>query len=145
MELTPIKVRGRGRQKKASRPPDPRGIMEKRKRTQDVGSGDDVDGRPPKRFRSKKPLAPIEALPVELLERIILMSRNLNFLLSSLRIGKRFSHPYFLTELLEAAFGPTWDELFAHPDTDNMIRNPTFNPPGDPQFQVRHTLYIHYV
>ncbi|KAK3311344.1 uncharacterized protein B0T15DRAFT_489954 [Chaetomium strumarium] len=139
MELTPIKVRGRGRQKKAWRPPEPRRIMEKRKRkrTQDGAIPmHDVDGLPRKRCKSKKPPAPIENLPVELLERIILLSRNLKFLFSSLRIGKRFSHPQFLTELVEAAFAPTWDELFAHPDTNGMVRNMTVNVPGDPEFQT---------
>ncbi|KAK4236307.1 hypothetical protein C8A03DRAFT_45685 [Achaetomium macrosporum] len=139
MELTPIKVKGRGRQKKAWRPPDPRRVMEKRKRTQDDGPVEGADGWCPKRFKSKKPPAPIENLPVEILERIILMSRNLNVLFSSVRIGKRFSHPHFLTEVVEEAFGPTWDKLFAHPRTRKMMLRHAdqrvFDLPGDPVFQ----------
>ncbi len=141
MKLTPIRVKGKGVPKQKPRPPGPQRAM-KRSRDEDGGGNDSSRHRP---FQSRKPAAPIEELPTEVLERIIFLSGNLNLLRSSLRLGYRFSAPSFLTELLGAAFAPTWDALLGH--TANLInshygsysrsREYTKQLPGDPDFQVR--------
>ncbi|KAJ4298552.1 hypothetical protein N0V88_003582 [Collariella sp. IMI 366227] len=78
-------------------------------------------------------------LPTELLERIIFMSRNLNILRSSLRISYRFSSRPFLTELVEAAFAPTWNMRFGDHRAEIILHHgdgvPPDRVPGDPDFQ----------
>ena len=146
MKLTPIRVKGKGGLKQKPKPPAPqRGI--KRSRDDDGGGSSGVgnDGSRRRPFQSRKPAAPIEELPTEVLERIIFLSGNLNFLRSSLRLGYRFSSPSFLTELLGAAFAPTWDALLGH--TAQLINSHRGSysktseyikqMPGDPDFQVR--------
>jgi hypothetical protein len=143
MELTPIKVKGKGGgQKKTWRPPAPQRAA---KRPRDEAEGDEAgDDRPrSRRFRSKRPAAPVEELPTEILETIILMSQNLNFLRSSLRIGYRFSSPSFLTELLKAAFEPTWQMWLGYHRARIPFKVYTskggpdrYRIPGDPDFQV---------
>ncbi|KAL2198688.1 hypothetical protein P885DRAFT_76292 [Corynascus similis CBS 632.67] len=115
MKLTPIKIKGKAGPKKTWKPPaDPDRKGKKRRRDENEDDGT-VSGQPfQRRFKARKPAEPIEELPTEILERIIFMSRNLNFLRSSLRIGYRFSSPSFLTELLEAAFAPTLDLWFGY-------------------------------
>lgn len=141
MELTPIKVKGKGGgQKKTWRPPAQQRVA---KRPRD-DAGDDTgdDGPRRRRFKSKRAAAPIEDLPTEILENIIIKSRNLNFLRSSLRIGYRFSSPSFLTELVKAAFGPTWQVwLGYHMDRTRATNNAArwmerYGIQGDPDFQV---------
>lgn len=147
MKLTPIKIKGKAGQPKKRTPPGP-AQQSKRQRDDRDGGNDSKDGPCRRRFRSKRPAAPIEELPTELLERIILMSQNLNVLRSSLRIGYRFSSPAFLTELLEAAFAPTWGVWFGYdkevvcsPDEEilqDLGNSRTLDPnwvPGDPDFQ----------
>lgn len=144
MELTPIRIKGKRGQKKSQpkkwKPPIPQQSSKKRKgeSTTDI---DPEDGRRRKRFKSKKPAAPIEELPTELLERIIFMSRNLNILRSSLRISYRFSSRPFLTELVEAVFAPTWDMRFGDHRAEIILHHgdgvPPDRVPGDPDFQVR--------
>ncbi|KAL2180836.1 uncharacterized protein P884DRAFT_49776 [Thermothelomyces heterothallicus CBS 202.75] len=117
MKLTPIKVKGKAGPRKTWKPPTDRTRKAKRRRDEEdeKEGGDDGGDRPPRRrFKARKPAEPIEELPTEILERIIFMSRNLNFLRSSLRIGYRFSSRSFLTELLEAAFAPTLDLWFGY-------------------------------
>lgn len=120
MKLTPIQVKGKGGhkkgcQKKTWRPPDPQRVA-KRERDENMTGDDGEDGlRRRRRREMKKPAARVELLPTEILERIIFMSENLNFLRSSLRIGYRCSSRSFLTELLEAAFSPTWEVWFGCP------------------------------
>jgi hypothetical protein len=138
MKLTPIKVKGKG-QKKPWRPP---GLPRATKRRRDADEGDSNRDEPRRtRFKSKRPAAPIEELPTEVLERIIFMSRNLNFLRSSLRIGYRFSSTSFLSELLEAAFAPTWDMWYGHDrhvaSCDHEYLLDPDRIPGDADFQVR--------
>ncbi len=119
--------------------------MKRSRDEDDGGSGGGInDGSSRRPFQSRKPAAAIEELPTEVLERIIFLSGNLNVLRSSLRLGYRFSSPSFLTELLGAAFAPTWDALLGH--TANLInshhssysksREYTKEMPGDPDFQV---------
>ncbi|KAK4124990.1 hypothetical protein N657DRAFT_670842 [Parathielavia appendiculata] len=142
MKLTPIKVKGKGSQKNPWKPPSLTHVA-KRKRDDDEKCDNRGYELRRMRFKSKKPAAPIEELPTEILERIILMSRNLNFLRSSLRIGYRFSSATFLTELLEAAFAPTWDIRYGLSiPTSTMLDMPgghwtipEFLIPGDPDFQ----------
>lgn len=105
MKLTPIKVKGKSGQKTAWTAPK---LQHSPKRERSDGEGAPRRRRP----KTKRPAALIEQLPTEILERITTMSRNLNFPRSSLRIGYILSDKSFLTELLVAAFGPTWDLWF---------------------------------
>ncbi|KAL2020963.1 hypothetical protein VTK56DRAFT_7737 [Thermocarpiscus australiensis] len=91
--------------------------MLNRERTDDIAAveNEDQDRRRRKRLRPRRPAALVEQLPTEILERIAFMSENLNFLRSSLRIGYLLSSKSFLTELLAAAFAPTWDQWFGCP------------------------------
>ncbi len=99
-----------------------------------------------KLFKARSPPAPIEALPTEILEPIIFMSGNLNFLRSSLRIGYRFSSPSFLTELCITAFAPTWDMWFGYnrdeigPSHVHLLDPAQVQ--GNPDFQVCHPSHI---
>ncbi|KAK4043757.1 hypothetical protein C8A01DRAFT_32076 [Parachaetomium inaequale] len=151
MKLTPIKVKGKAAPKKTWKPPAVQpALPTKRQRDEDEGGGGndgtvgtDSTNNPRRRrryFKPKKPAAPVEQLPAEILERIILMSRNLNFLRSSLRIGYRFSSRVFLTELLEAAFAPTWDMWFGYPRDVVLHHRKGVSDsalvPGDPDFQT---------
>lgn len=81
-----------------------------------VGSTSDRDAsKRTKRQKTRKPGATIEQLPNEILERIAVMSENLNFMRSSARIGLRLSNHSFRLELMISAFGPTWDQWFGIP------------------------------
>lgn len=155
MKLTQIKVKGKAGPRKTWKPPTGgRTGNSKRRRDEEdeKQSGEEGSNRPPRRrFKARKPAAPIEDLPTEILERIIFMSRNINFLRSSLRIGYRFSTRSFLTELLEAAFAPTLDLWFGYKARQvappsrrrkgvSWGNNRWLLPewvPGEPDFQVR--------
>ena len=118
---TPIKVKGKGARKRAWAPPDPNRFKQvKRQRLNDedtlseestdrIQSGSSSASIRPKRVKTKKPAALIEQLPTEIIEHIFLLSENLNFPKSSLRIGYILSHPSLLLELTVAAFTPTWE------------------------------------
>ncbi|KAK4145331.1 uncharacterized protein C8A04DRAFT_10667 [Dichotomopilus funicola] len=159
MKLTPIKVKGKLAHKKTWKPPEKPAAQASKKRQskkrQRDADGDDIPQPLQRRFKSSKPAAAIEELPTEILERIIIMSRNLNFLRSSLRIGYRFSSRSFMSELLVAAFEPTWEMWLGYPKSDAILRctrervrfnnrmleavnYPLLKPesvPGDPDFQ----------
>ncbi|KAK3900186.1 hypothetical protein C8A05DRAFT_17474 [Staphylotrichum tortipilum] len=137
---TEVKVKGKGRQHQPWRPPPPRRVVKRRRDDDDETADDSSQGsRRRKTFQSKSPPAPIEGLPTEILEPIIFMSQNLNFLRSSLRIGYRFSSASFLTELCITAFAPTWAMWFGyhqdeiHPDHAYLL-DPT-RVQGNPDFQ----------
>ena len=149
MKLTPIKVKGKAGQLKKWKPPPEPARRSKRRRYYYDQRNDSKDGPRRRKFKSKRPAAPIEELPTEILERIILLSRNLNILRSSFRIGYRFSSRAFLTELLEAAFAPTWGLWFGYDKNvvcswdehslqelgNSRVLDPDWVP-GDPDFQV---------
>lgn len=155
MKLTPIKVRGKSAQKKTWKPPENPAVQASKKPRRNEDGNDDPQPLH-KRFRSRKPAAAVEELPTEILERIIIMSKNLNFLRSSLRVGYRFSSPSFMSELLGAAFEPTWEmwlgyskdtvvsdviqkRLVAFRSRPGPVNCPLLEPesvPGDPDFQV---------
>lgn len=143
MKLTPIRVKGKGGQKKIWKAPDPQRVL-KRQRSDD-GTGDDSEGgKRRRRLGTKKPPAPIELLPSEILERIFFMSMNFNFLRSSYRLGYRFSSKSFLVGLVEDAFAPTWDLWFGCPRSqirsyDGFLRDhERFG--GDPSTQVSNSI-----
>lgn len=69
-------------------------------------------------LRKGKRTAPLEQLPPEVLQQIFLMSENLSFPRSSLRIGRLLSARTFLLELIVAAFRPAWDVWFGCPKKD---------------------------
>lgn len=110
--LTPLKVKGKGPRKKAWAPPDPGRFKRiKRKQQQEDHDDDinDVSRNKATKRRRKKHIPHIEQLPNEILEQIFLLSENLNFPRSSLRIGFALSHPSLLLELTVGAFTPTWE------------------------------------
>jgi hypothetical protein len=140
MTLTPIRIKGKGGQKKTWKAPDPQRVL-KRQRSEDATGDGDKDGtRHRRRLRTKRLAAPIELLPSEVLERILFMSMNFNFLRSSRRIGYRFSSRSFLTGLLVDAFAPNWELWFGCP-LDKIrsyyrYRWDYQRVGGDPEFQV---------
>jgi len=142
MALTEVKVKGKARPHNPWRPPPPRRPMKRRRDDDDETADDSSQGSRRKIFKAKAPPAPIEELPTEILEPIIFMSGNLNFLRSSLRIGYRFSSTSFLTELCIAAFAPTWDMWFGyHRDEISSHHAYLWDPAhvqGNPDFQVCH-------
>lgn len=100
MYLTPIKVRGKGApatRRVSSQPPSKPG---------EDGDNESVTS-------AKKPIvkkAPIERLPLEILEQIFLDSSELNFPRSSLRIGYMLSSRSCLLRLVISVFAPTWSD-----------------------------------
>ncbi|GAB1312219.1 hypothetical protein MFIFM68171_02429 [Madurella fahalii] len=138
MKLTPIKIKGKAGQKTARGAPKTQHYR-KRGRSDSAMSHDNVDAPRHRRLKTKRPAALIEQLPTEILERITIMSQNLNFPRSSLRLGYILSDRSFLTDVLVTAFGGTWDlwfgrllrNIFAHCTFTNGY--PQFG--GDPAFQ----------
>lgn len=142
MKLTPIKIKGKAGQKAVGRAQTPQSTR-KRERSRDT-DGDDGEKRPRhKRVKAKRPPALIEQLPTEILEHIAILSQNLNFPRSSLRIGRILSNKSFLTELVVGAFAPTWDLWFGRTvdsgyqsvhfreeDRDRIAGNPVFQVKG---------------
>lgn len=108
-KFTPLKVRGK--RGASNQPPQPtKHCLEYiLSETADPASN-------PKRRRRIKPRragsALIERLPLEVLEQIFLLSKNLNFPRSSLYIGRILSERVTLLRLVVEAFGPTWDLWF---------------------------------
>ncbi|KAL2263096.1 hypothetical protein VTK26DRAFT_8254 [Humicola hyalothermophila] len=116
MKLTPIRVRGKGGKKTLWTAPDPQRILKRKRIDYAISDDSESDAKRRRRLRTtKKPAAPIELLPSEVLERILFMSRNFNLLRSSSRIGYRFSSRSFLIGLVEDAFAPTWEVWFGCP------------------------------
>ncbi|KAK3330974.1 hypothetical protein B0H66DRAFT_545407 [Apodospora peruviana] len=120
MPLTPLKVKGKGPRPKPWAPPDP-ARFKRRKRENlnedDMKEATDAASQGSKRRRrlKTKPAALIEQLPTEILERIFILSANLNFPRSSLRLGLFLSHKSCLSELIVAVFSPTWELWFGCP------------------------------
>ncbi len=132
MELTPIRVRGKKR-----RPSEDKALATRPLKRRET---DPVNQRPKKKRR--KPLSLEERLPLEVLERIFLMSQNLNFPRCSRRIGYLLSSRSLLLELLITAFGPTWDNWFGCVSSDvssywGYTSQYAAHFGGDPEFQVR--------
>lgn len=98
MELTPIKIRGKGPRKKGWRPP--------KKQRSLTGT---PAASPSPKIRGMEGAAPIEKLPIEIVERIFLLSGNLDLPRASLRIGYNLSGRSSLLRLLLANYAPTWD------------------------------------
>jgi hypothetical protein len=119
MQLTPIRIKGkRGNPPKPKwRPPDSSLIAKRRREAIEVGdeadtsSNRDASGHS-KRQRAIKPPATIETFPPEILERITVMSENVNFVRSSLRISRLLTHRSFYLQLLLNSFRPTWNQWF---------------------------------
>ncbi|EFX02005.1 actin cortical patch protein [Grosmannia clavigera kw1407] len=67
---------------------------------------------PPTRRRVRRRSTPFDSrLPFEILERIFLLSENLNLARASPLLGFRLSSRGTLAELVVAAFGPTWEHI----------------------------------
>jgi len=103
MELTPIHVRGKRRAPGEAKRPTGRPL--KRKEKEHGGNQHCAKKR-------KRQLSMEEKLPLEILERIFLLSGNLSLPRCSGRIGYLLSNRNVLMELIITAFGPTWDMWF---------------------------------
>ncbi|OAA62500.1 hypothetical protein SPI_04040 [Niveomyces insectorum RCEF 264] len=91
---------------------------------------------PSSRRRPRQRLALLEdRLPLELLERIFVLSQNVNLALCSRRLGRLLSGRATLLEMVLAAFAPTWDRCFGQ-RVDQIVSADRDNPPGDPAFQT---------
>jgi len=126
MNLTPLKVRGKGPRKVGYKQPDP-------KRQKLSGSMASVT--------KKVPADPIEVFPKEILETIMLFAKEPDFLYASphayrLLRGDRS----FLARMVLQAFEETWDlwlglqRAQVHSDTGWYQDAARFG--GDPEFQV---------
>ncbi|KAK4181774.1 hypothetical protein QBC36DRAFT_317229 [Triangularia setosa] len=141
MNLTPIKVKGRGR-KQAWRPPDPSRIKSSRRERDGEDDHDNVQNHSSKSSKRPKLSAAtimepkLERLPPEILWPIAVMSQNLNLLKTNQALRKSLSSKSFLLELAVGAFRPTWDRYFGRPR--HLMDPDEYTPrrfPGDPQFQ----------
>ncbi|KAK1846655.1 actin cortical patch protein [Colletotrichum chrysophilum] len=135
MKLTPIRVRGK--RKAASSPSTPQPAQKRRSRL-------------PAR-RDTKRATPVEHMPLEILERILLFSENLNLLRCNNRIGALLSGRGTLINVIISAFHSTWDCWFgvdrhtiktvlkrgATDESRSFRRYEKFPElfPGDPEFQ----------
>ncbi|KAK0659778.1 hypothetical protein QBC41DRAFT_331287 [Cercophora samala] len=140
MNLTPIKVKGRGR-KPAWQPPDPSRIKSSRRRDAE-DDHDNVKSNSSRSSKRSKKSAPemsrLESLPAEILWPIAVRSQNPDLM----RVNKFLRHVLsarsFALEMTVAAFGPTWDVYFGRPKSRISSRRDDYEisqSPGDPQFQ----------
>ncbi|KAK2060914.1 hypothetical protein LY76DRAFT_590964 [Colletotrichum caudatum] len=138
MQLTPIKVRG-----KRGKPPSSKATTKQpvKKRPSRLSS----------RLSVKRKSLLERQLPLEIIERIFVLSENLNFPRCSPLVGRLLSGRSTLVNILIAAFHPTWDCWFgvdrralktvlkrdATEDSQRVWRHentPEFFP-GNPEFQ----------
>ncbi|KAI1392431.1 uncharacterized protein F4822DRAFT_129360 [Hypoxylon trugodes] len=119
MELTPLKVRGKGRRLDAPT------AAPRRKRRKI---------KPKNLLESRMEKASwLEKVPLEIMEQIFWLSGNVNLPRSSPLIGKLLSGKSTLRETLISAFDPSWDWYFGV--TGIMDYNDILLDIGDPEFQ----------
>jgi hypothetical protein len=149
-KLTPIKIRGKGPRKKAWQPPPPKSSKldsKKRSRCSAEENDDTADSSSLPRKRRKEKLAlkkaagaPIEQLPKEILEMVLLCSQNVYFPKASHRIGCVLSGESTLMRVVLSAFEPTWDVWFGALPREvqgyHEWRRDSERLGGDPKFQV---------
>ncbi|KAK4229005.1 hypothetical protein QBC38DRAFT_473454 [Podospora fimiseda] len=114
MKLTPMRIRGKRGQPPKNKwaPPDPEGYAKRKREAAQAQNGGDCSKVKRQKVTDRKSFpAPVETLPTEILERITIMSENVNFVRSSARIGRLLSHRSFYLQLLLGCFRPTWDNL----------------------------------
>ncbi|KAL2757847.1 hypothetical protein ACRALDRAFT_207092 [Sodiomyces alcalophilus JCM 7366] len=139
MDLTPIKVRGKKLSKVTARH---RAALAKRRAAAEASAAATTeDGETTKRRPVTRKKSLLERqLPLEILERIFLLSENVAFPRSSPLLGRLLSGHGTLIAALIAAFGPTWDAHFGV----NRHQIQSFSGdhlvpclcPGNPDFQV---------
>ncbi|KAI1642853.1 uncharacterized protein F4817DRAFT_351850 [Daldinia loculata] len=122
MELTPIKVRGKRRRGIEA------AVATPKKRSKVVGKSKLHKSR---RSRESK-ASYLEKIPLEILERILWYSENVNLPRSSPLIGRLLSGRSTLRETFIVAFQPTWDSWFGCIGDRNDSTRPT---EGNPDFQ----------
>ncbi|KAI0848471.1 hypothetical protein F5Y00DRAFT_238409 [Daldinia vernicosa] len=122
MELTPIKVRGKRRLGNEAVVATPK------KKSKTVGKSKLHKSR---RSRESK-ASYLEKIPLEILERILWYSENVNLPRSSPLIGRLLSGRSTLRETFIVAFQPTWDAWFGCVGDRNDSTRPT---EGNPDFQ----------
>ncbi|WYZ39293.1 hypothetical protein EsH8_III_001207 [Colletotrichum jinshuiense] len=139
MQLTPIRVRGKRGKAASSRSPTKQPAQ---KRT----------SRLAERLSYKRKSLLERQLPLEIIERIFVLSENLNFPRCSPLVGRLLSGRSTLVNLVIAAFHPTWDCWFgvdrrtiktvlkrgAAGDSRRVWQYESFPElfPGDPELQV---------
>lgn len=106
MELTPIRIPGKRRQKGA-----PPLVFVTRKKDDD---GTRKKKRQKTTAKARKPKASYleRQLPLEIVERIFWASENVNFARSGPRVGQLLSGASTRRETFLRAFAPTWDVWF---------------------------------
>ncbi|KAK2001072.1 hypothetical protein LX36DRAFT_570938 [Colletotrichum falcatum] len=138
MPLTPIKVRGKRGNAPSSKAPTKQLA---KKSTSRLSC----------RFSVKRKSLLERQLPLEIIERIFVLSENLNFPRCSPLVGRLLSGRSTLVNLLIAAFHPTWDcwfgvdrralkivlKRYATQESRRVWRHDNFPEffPGDPEFQ----------
>ena len=142
MILTPIRIRGKRKSKTSStsNPPSalrdtlnpPPGRAKKMKRSISTVLADR-----PSRYRPS-----LDALPAEILEKILLYSANLSLPRAASHIGAKLSGRVTLLRFFIWAFHDTWNQWFGIPVRSDVLFGPEIKHPerklcdGDPVLQV---------
>lgn len=142
MELTPIRIPGKRRQKGASPI-----VFAARKDKRREENGTHKKKRQ-KTTKARKPKASYleRQLPLEIVERIFWASENVNFARSGPRVGQLLSGASTRRETFLRAFAPTWDVWFgcARGSPDEGVRIASYHDwrqdaarfGGNPEFQA---------
>ena len=131
MELTPIKVRGK-RQRGGN---EVAVVVPEKRRKASVKSKLQRSQRSQRSRESKASY--LEKIPLEILERILWYSENVNLPRSSPLVGRLLSGHSTLRETFIVAFQPTWDAWFGSVGHRDDLTRPT---EGNPEFQVSSNL-----
>ena len=79
-------------------------------------------------------MAALEKLPIELLQKVFLLSMNLDLPRSSPIIAGKLSGEHTYIQFLTLVFGPTWEWDYSMRTNDVILMSD--DPPGDPKLQV---------
>lgn len=149
MTLTPIRIRGKRKTKASSTSNPPSALSDslnphltarakKMKRSISTVLAD----------RSSRYRASLDALPAEILEKILLYSTNLALPRAAPHIGAKLSGRATLLRLFIWTFHDTWNQWFGIPVRGDIFFGPEIKNPelricdGDPVLQVRLLIYL---
>lgn len=149
MTLTPIRIRGKRKTKASSTSNPPSALRDslnphltarakKMKRSISTVLAD----------RSSRYRASLDALPAEILEKILLYSTNLALPRAAPHIGAKLSGRATLLRLFIWTFHDTWNQWFGIPVRGDIFFGPEIKNPelricdGDPVLQVRLLIYL---
>ena len=129
MQLTPLHARGK------------RGAPPKNAKHRPNGKGPKRDGKDDKKAKdNEKHLSRLEQLPVEVLERILVLCENLVLPRCSRTMYHKLGGESVKQQLVIAAFGPTWDRWYGIPVTGVQSyhgwKTDYARIGGDPKFQA---------